>query len=62
MGQEDEKDPKRARVVLSQGCEVVGPGYSKLSSATATEMDKRRRSDNGNLGSGNGSPGEEEDR
>jgi hypothetical protein len=25
---EDEKDSKRARVVLSKGREVVGPGYS----------------------------------
>jgi hypothetical protein len=45
-GQEDEKDPKRARVVLSQGCEVVGLGYSKLSSVAAMETDKGRRSDN----------------
>jgi hypothetical protein len=34
-GQEDEKDPKRARVVLSQSHEVVGSGYSMMSSATA---------------------------
>jgi hypothetical protein len=45
-GQEDEKDPKRAHVVLSQGCEVVGLGYSKLSRAAATETDKGRCSDN----------------
>jgi hypothetical protein len=32
--------------VLSQGHEVVGPGYSKLSSATTTEIDKGRCSDN----------------
>jgi hypothetical protein len=46
MGQEDEKDPKRAHVVLSQGREVVGPGYSKLSSAATMETNKGRRSDN----------------
>jgi hypothetical protein len=45
-GQEDEKDPKGACVVLSQGHEVVGPGYSKLSSAAAMETDKGRCSDN----------------
>jgi hypothetical protein len=33
-------------VVLSQGCQVVGPGYSKLSSAATMEMDKGRHSDN----------------
>jgi hypothetical protein len=60
-GQEDEKDPKRACVVLSQGREVVGPGYSKLSSAVAIETDKSRRSDNLNrvtqVGDKDGRPG-----
>jgi hypothetical protein len=28
---EDEKDPKRTRMVVSKGHEVVGPGYSRLS-------------------------------
>jgi hypothetical protein len=37
---EDEKDPKRARVVLSKGREVVGPGYSRLTCAAAKVMDK----------------------
>jgi hypothetical protein len=32
---EDEKDPKRARMVLSKGCEVVGLGYSRLSGDAA---------------------------
>jgi hypothetical protein len=61
MGHEDEKDPKRAHVVLSQGREVVGPGYSKLSSAAATEINKGRRSDNLNrvieIGDRDGRPG-----
>jgi hypothetical protein len=47
-GQEDEKDPKRACVVLSQGREVVGPGYSMMSSAAATGKDKGRCWDNPN--------------
>jgi hypothetical protein len=34
---EDEKDPKRARVVLSKGCEVVRLGYSRLI-GTATKV------------------------
>jgi hypothetical protein len=46
LRQEDENDPKRVHVVLSQVHEVVGPGYSKLSSAAATETDKGRLSDN----------------
>jgi hypothetical protein len=46
MGQEDEKDPKRGCVVLSQGREVVGLGYSKLSSAATKEMDRSKRLDN----------------
>jgi hypothetical protein len=65
-GQEDEKDPKRARVMLSQGREVVGPGYSKLSSATATLMDKGRSSDILNrvtqVGDKDGQPGNMENR
>jgi uncharacterized membrane protein YjjP (DUF1212 family) len=32
---EDEKEPKRACVVLSMGHEVVGPGYSRLTCAAA---------------------------
>jgi transketolase N-terminal domain/subunit len=43
MGQEDEKYPKRARVVLSQGHEVVGLGYSTMSSAIAMGKDKGMR-------------------
>jgi hypothetical protein len=39
----DEKDPKRARVVLSKGHEVVGPGYSWLSGAAAAEACTRDR-------------------
>jgi hypothetical protein len=37
---EDEKDLKRARVVLSKGREVVGPGYSRLTSDAATVTDR----------------------
>jgi hypothetical protein len=36
---EDEKDPKRAHVVLSKGHEVVGPGYSRLTGAAAKVTD-----------------------
>jgi hypothetical protein len=46
MGREGEKDLKRARVVSFQGHEVVGLGYSKLSSAAALETDKGRCLDN----------------
>jgi hypothetical protein len=45
-GHEDEKDPKRPRVVLSQDREVVRPGYSKLLSDATMETDKGRCSDN----------------
>jgi hypothetical protein len=34
--------------MLSQGREVVGPGYSTMSSAAATGKDKDRRWDNPN--------------
>jgi hypothetical protein len=47
-GQEDGKDPKRARVVQSQGQEVVRPGYSMMSSAATTGKDKGRCWDNPN--------------
>jgi hypothetical protein len=40
--QEDEKDPKRPHVVLSQGCEVLRLGYSMMSSAPATGKDMGR--------------------
>jgi hypothetical protein len=33
---EDEKDPKRTRMVLSKGREVVRPGYSRLSRDAAS--------------------------
>jgi hypothetical protein len=36
---EDEKDPKRAHVLLSKIREVVGPGYLRLTGATAKVMD-----------------------
>jgi hypothetical protein len=32
---EDEKDPRRAHMVLSKGREVIGPGYSRLSGDAA---------------------------
>jgi hypothetical protein len=37
---EDEKDPKRARVVLSKGYEVVGLGYTRLIGAATKVTDK----------------------
>jgi hypothetical protein len=37
---EDEKDSMRARVVLSKGPEVVGPGYSWLTSAVTKVTDR----------------------
>jgi hypothetical protein len=37
---EEEKDPKRARMVLSEGHEVVRPGYSWLSGDAARAADK----------------------
>jgi hypothetical protein len=40
MEPEDEKDQKRARVVLFKGCKVVGLGYSRLTGAAAKVMDK----------------------
>jgi hypothetical protein len=41
MELKDGKDPKRARVVLSKGREVVGPGYSRVTSVAAKVIDKR---------------------
>jgi hypothetical protein len=46
MELEDEKDPKRVHVVLSKGGEVVGPGYSRLTGASAKVMDKGENSGN----------------
>jgi hypothetical protein len=43
---EDEKDLKRACVVLMKGREVVGPGYSRLIGAAAKVMDIRENSGN----------------
>jgi hypothetical protein len=37
---EDEKDLKRARLVLSKGREVVGPGYSRLIGTAAKVTDR----------------------
>jgi hypothetical protein len=44
----DEKDPKRAWVVLYKGHEVVGPGYSRLLGAAAKVMHKGENSKNPN--------------
>jgi hypothetical protein len=44
----DKKDPKRAHVVMSKGCEGVRPGYSRLSSAAAEVMHKGENSGNPN--------------
>jgi hypothetical protein len=38
---EERKDPKRARVVLSKGCEVVRPGYSWVTGVATKVMDKK---------------------
>jgi hypothetical protein len=43
---EDEKDPKKARVVLSKGCEVVEPGHSRLIGAVAKVTDRGENSGN----------------
>jgi hypothetical protein len=45
---EDEKDLKRARVVLSKGHEVVRAGYSRLTSAAAKVMDRGENLENPN--------------
>jgi hypothetical protein len=37
---EDEKDTKGARVVVSKGREVVGPGYLRLTGATTKLTDR----------------------
>jgi hypothetical protein len=41
---EDEKDPKRAHMVLSKGHEVVGPAYSRLSRDAARAVDRGEQS------------------
>jgi hypothetical protein len=46
MEPEDEKDPKRAHVVLSKGRKVVGPGYSRLIGAATKVMDMGENSGN----------------
>jgi hypothetical protein len=43
---EDEKGPKRGRVVLSKGREVVGPSYSRLLGDAARVTDRREESGN----------------
>jgi hypothetical protein len=45
---EDEKDLKRKCVVLSKDCEVVGPGYSRLSGDVARVADRGGESGNPN--------------
>jgi hypothetical protein len=45
---EDKKDPKRACVMLSKGHEVVGPGYSRLTSAATKVTDRGENSGNPN--------------
>jgi hypothetical protein len=46
---EDMKDPKRARVVLSKGREVVGPGYSRVTDVAAKVTNKRENLGNHGL-------------
>jgi hypothetical protein len=41
-----DEDPKRARVVLSKGLEVVEPGYSRLTGAAAKVMNRAKNSSN----------------
>jgi hypothetical protein len=38
---EDRRDPKRARVVLSKGREVVWPGYSRVTDVATKVTNKR---------------------
>jgi hypothetical protein len=40
-GPEDRRDPKRARVVLSKGRKVVGPGYSRVTGVAAQVTEKK---------------------
>jgi hypothetical protein len=42
---EDMKDLKREHVLLSKGCELVGSGYSRVTSVVAKVTDKRENSD-----------------
>jgi hypothetical protein len=44
----DEKDPKRTHRVLSKGCDVVGPSYSRLSGDDARVADRGGESGNPN--------------
>jgi hypothetical protein len=44
----DEKDPKRARVVMSKGREVVRLGYSRLTGVVTKVTDRRENSGNPN--------------
>jgi hypothetical protein len=46
MEPKDENNPKRARVVLSKGHEVVKLGYSRLTGATAKVTNRRENSSN----------------
>jgi hypothetical protein len=43
---EDRKDPKRARVVLSKGREVIIPGYSRVIGVAAKVANKKENSGN----------------
>jgi hypothetical protein len=43
---EDRRDPKRARVVLSKGREVVWPGYSRVTDVATKVTNKRENSGN----------------
>jgi hypothetical protein len=48
MEPKDEKDPKRARVVMSKGHEVVRLGYSRLTGVVTKVTDRRENSGNPN--------------
>jgi hypothetical protein len=43
---DDGKDPKRAHVVRSKGCEMVGPGYARVIGVATKVTDKKENSGN----------------
>jgi hypothetical protein len=61
MEPEDEMDPKRACVVLSKGCEVVGPGNSRSIGAAAKVTNRGENSGNPNWVSQDNSSDRQED-
>jgi hypothetical protein len=43
---DDGKDPKRAHVVRSKGCEMVEPGYARVIGVATKVTDKKENSGN----------------